>query len=208
MWIGDADFGYIEIAARDGKTVEAKTGVFCGEDRLSLDTCDTAGPDDWFVLGGYPEALEQITEHCLGSAIYAVTTKLSSARKAPKNFLNRPPQGLQTLNLWLREDGVNTSTLKRIKLLQTRGMSGGGCWKANLYPNPKGWNSSRFQLSGVYMGSWKEDIQGQCQCFLRAISVAHHLRMIADDCSDLRDRIYEKWPVLKSVPQHKSFRLM
>jgi hypothetical protein len=75
-----------------------------------------------------------------------------------------------------------------------RGMSGGGCWKANVRPRPTSWSLSSVKLAGIHIGS--RDPRRRNNGFSRKVLIGHHLKLIAKDYEDLASTINERWPQL------------
>jgi hypothetical protein len=197
------DFGYIEIAPLDAATLESSGYVFSSFKSITcLSSQDVAvRPDDWFILAGFPAALREQSAHGDALQFFHACTKLSYAENAP-HPLPPPAVGVTVFDLWMPPGAVNylSGAFERFAMPPLSGASGGGCWKANLYPDPDSWTAKRTRLCGIHIGT----IPGHEHFFARSVSVAHHLRMIADDYPDLREFIFTTWPLVKVIPTHNA----
>jgi hypothetical protein len=69
------------------------------------------------------------------------------------------------------------------------GMSGGGCWQGTFDAESAGiWSPDNVCLYGI-QSQWPE--RGR---FLRAVQIAHWLRLVADSNNDLNEELVERYP--------------
>ena len=96
---------------------------------------------------------------------------------------------------------LDEDELRFTPLPKLTGMSGGGFWKANVYPKPEEWTANRFKLAAIHTTNTLKNcdsINNEWYYFLREVRVGHHLALIACDYSVLRNEIVDEWPILNS----------
>lgn len=202
------DYGYAEIPAADASIFTANDRIFMSSDRILVASVDELkAANDWMVVSGYPAELMTIAERSGGKGrgvrLMHLSTTMADVPPSPTSNLTVPPTGMQTIDLWADETGLETmpGEPKMVQIPRLGGSSGGGCWKGGVRPNPNGWNRDRLKLSAVHIGSTSGlvAIAGMKVRFSREVLIGHHLRMIADDYPDLRSSIYRKWPMLEAT---------
>lgn len=179
--------------------MEAHKCVFMNPDRVQvISDNDTSLRSDWFILSGYPKELTQVNKKGVSCKFSHFSTKSSHSETAPNSPVQSNYADVHVFDLVLpldsAFDNVNESRAKSF-IPRLPGASGGGCWKANLYPNPETWDASRLRLVGTHQGSSNvKVIDGRDYVFARHVSIEHHLSLISSDYIDLRKEITSYFP--------------
>lgn len=200
------DYGYAEIPAADAGNFTANDTLFMGPERIFVASYDELkSADDWMIIAGFPDDLMTVEDgdrrQGRGVRLLHLSTTIADVASAPKSNLVPPPSGMHVIDLWAAEAGLETMSgnpeMRQIPKLG--GASGGGCWKANVRPDPNSWHRDRLKLSAVHIGSTQDlvAVNGMQVRFSREVLIGHHLRMIADDYPELREDMYRSWPILR-----------
>ena len=206
---GTVDYGYIEIAPVDAKTIERNSMVFSGVHRIELRDPEPRSDDDWLVVAGYPaEAYLNNEEARLVTARFLVGLTLVKRHDALPEHIAPPPPGYQVFDLWLPPEQVDSpdpNTHEDAEPIKFGGVSGGGCWEVDLEVPPDKWSpDQKPKLCGIHAATIdveKRDVDGNKHYLLREVSVRHHLELIAKDYADLRELIYQTWPATRPEPR-------
>lgn len=203
------DVGYFVVAPTDARSFEAYRRFFCSLDRLHVTTSENLTKEkDWMVVGGYPQEYlqaEKTTKLTIfHPGMLTLVTMIAGQFGAPNSPLPTPRRGMQTIDLVMDvRQNQRIETVEGIREFTPpllRGVSGGGCWRAFVQPNPSQWSANGIKLTGIHIASDDDAViaeDGRPVRFLREVLIGHHLRMIANDFAELRETIYSKWPFLE-----------
>lgn len=197
------DYGYIEITKQNAITMESRIRVFMSLNRIEvLKRDDLLYCNDWFVISGFPD--EEIEKDHSGSDVrfFHATVKKSESKMADIPDLSIEV-GKHTLDLLISLNDVYsdvTGNFEESVIPCLAGMSGGGCWKTNLYPDPYEWDTSRLRLVATHCGTLSNQlfVKGKPHFFVREMPIGHHLHLICTEYKDLAEEISNRWPYIST----------
>jgi hypothetical protein len=192
------DFGYIEVPAIHAGTFSSRSKLFMSLNRILVETAEQLKQDkDRMVVAGYPGEMTQkstATKHGThGYDFFYNSTIIAGTGNASPSTIPAPVAGMQTIDLSVAPEAqINTTSgqFEEMQIPRFRGMSGGGCWRS-CFVTGANWEPSHMKLVGIHIGSPQD---GR---FSREVLIGHHLRLIAEDYSDLQTTIYSAWPDLR-----------
>lgn len=199
------DYGFWEVSRLDAGIIRAGSRVFLSEHSIEVLTSEELRlKNDWMVLSGYPGAITVGDPQEAPSArLLAYSTIISGLDPAPTSRLYPPPTSDYEIDLWVPAVGNIDSLAEeptRVDVPVLRGASGGGCWRSGVWESPETWTPNKLRLVGVHSGSCDriEVEDGTEHVFAREYLIANHLRLIAQEDSDMHDFVCERWPQLEA----------
>jgi len=197
------DYGFIEITKQNAILMESKVRIFMSLDRIEvLKRDDLLQCNDWFVISGFP--YEEIEKDNSGIDVrfFHATIKKSESKTAGISD-SAIDLGEHTLDLLISVDDVYsnvTGNFEESFIPCLAGMSGGGCWKTNLYPDPYEWDTSRLRLVASHCGTFSNQVlvNEKPHIFIREMPLGHHLHLICTEYEDLAKEIFDRWPYITS----------
>jgi hypothetical protein len=195
------DYGYAEIPQIHHSVFTAGSRVFMSHKRLSVETANQLTLAlDRMVIAGYAGAMMNLTGKLHSSIFMHHSTIISGTGSAPQSVLPPAAAGMQVVDLNIdRDQNINTTVgdFGKILLPKFGGISGGGCWRSG-YQQGSEWVPHDMKLTAIHVASSSEvETNGRFYRSARQVLIGHHLRLIADDFSDLKGEIFGKWPQLE-----------
>lgn len=201
----DADFGYFELHAVDARRVLADDKVIAHRRRVEVCTVE----NDLYAICGFPR--HRVIDAIPGQTFvghHRLTTAAAGFRSIPTAPAARP--GIQVLSVSIDDseivldrsaDGESITLKDAVESLS--GTSGGPCWRMHA-PSAEGeaWTPESMKVVAIHRGT-----DPSAYRFAREVSVGHHLKLIAEDYTELHDRIMHEWPLVQNYPATTTFRV-
>lgn len=194
----EQDFGYFEIPALDAGRVQAGWNFFASEQAIDIVLPeDLITKNDWMVISGFPgDIMTGDPQSRVGAGLLTYSTTIAGTGTSPPSSFPRQKNNYRVLDLHVARKGNINSTAEpkqEFSAPALSGASGGGCWLAGVRPDAEQWKPQNMRLVGIHIASYPVD---EDNLFAREVLVGHHLRLIAEDCEDLREAMYKRWPNL------------
>lgn len=187
----EIDFGFWEIAAYDAGNIKEKH-VFLSLNNIKVVTTEECvALDDWMMLAGYPGGSPDFELKKIVSEILGHTTIMAGTDKGPKIPIPRLQPEINLLDIWVAPEGQS----EPFDIPDLAGCSGGGIWLSGVRQKGKiHWTVDDMYLVAIYIGSKEIEMDNIVHRLGRAVSIGHHLNLIANSYDDLRDSIDKCFP--------------
>ena len=197
---GGVDHGYIELAPADKNTMEAIAKVFLNASQVDVVLASELHDEgDWMCLSGYPFDFYEGNDKGASIRMMHVPGLPAGRHNSPVSRLPPSSESVNKLDIAVpagqhvgnTDDDPPTS----VRLPPLHGASGGGLWRMRTL-SPEGWSARRVSLVGTLSMASTSTAGDTVNWFYRRSLLSHHIRLIADDYEDLRDRLHQQWGLL------------
>jgi hypothetical protein len=193
------DYGYIHVPPGEEGTFTAAGRLFLGMKHIKVHTRDQLfNANDWMAISGYPAAFGEKTARGQGTRLVVFRSVIAGTARVPKNTA-APPKSLEYTDLWVPQSpsGIDPAQdYAPVDLPSLSGMSGGGCWKTNVRPDPSKWKLDCVDLTGIHIATTYNETGDM---FGREALLGHHLSLIATTFPELKSTILSEWPQMEDA---------